>query len=89
MGMANICTQTARLICKYFKLIVSLKYGCFFDPTLLFQSKKKGETKERKLYDAPVTYNPFQRCCAKLAGAPLFGSQTKCCCRPTEVILHI
>lgn len=34
--MANIHTQTVQPIFKYFKLIVSVKYGCFFDPALLF-----------------------------------------------------
>lgn len=46
MRMAKIHTQTVQLICKYFKLIVSVKYGCFFDPALLFWLKREKEAKK-------------------------------------------
>lgn len=48
-----------------------------FWPCSVIPTKKNRETKERKLYDAPVIYNPFPTCRAKLVGASLFGAPAK------------
>jgi len=75
MRMANIHTQTVQLIFKYFNCFSQIRL--LFWPCSVILAKKKGETKEKKLYDAPLIYNPFPRCRAKLAGASLFRAPAK------------